>query len=207
LPDKPSIAVLPFVNMSGDPEQEYFSDGITEDIITELSRFRDLFVIARNSSFVYRGKAVNVRNLAREIGVRYVIEGSVRKVGNRVRVSAQLIDAINDHHLWADRYDRELGDIFAVQDEITQTIVSTLVGRVEAATREHAKHKSPDSLAAYDYVLWGRGDLWLYAEGNWLDTKEKISRSRQMFLKAIELDPEYARAYESVAYTYVEDWN
>jgi TolB-like protein len=193
--------------MSGDPEQEYFSDGITEDIITELSRFRDLFVIARSSSFVYRGKAMNVRDVAREIGVRYVVEGSVRKIGNRVRVNAQLIDAVSDHHLWADRYDRELEDIFAVQDEITQTIVSTLAGRVEVASREHAKRKSPNSLAAYDYVLWGDEDLWLYSEGKWLGTKERTARSRQMFFKAIELDPEYARAYQGVAYTYLEDWN
>jgi TolB-like protein len=206
LPDKPSVAVLPFVNMSGDPEQEYFSDGITEDIITELSRFRDLFVIARNSSFVYRGKAVNLRDVGRELGVRYVVEGSVRKAGARVRVSAQLIDAVNDRHIWAERYDRELEDIFAVQDEISQTIVSTLAGRIEDATRERAKRKSPDSLLAYDYVLRGDEDLWLYTEGQWLDIKERIARSRQMFLKAIELDPDYARAYEGVAYTYAESW-
>jgi TolB-like protein/Flp pilus assembly protein TadD len=199
LPDKPSIAVLPFTNMSGDPEQEYFSDGITEDIITELSRFRDLFVIARHSSFAYRDKAATIEQVGRDLGVHYLLEGSVRKAGNTIRVSAQLVDAMTSHHLWAERYDRELEDIFAVQDEITQTIVATLAGRVEDATRERAKRKSTDSLAAYDYVLRGDENVWVF-------TKERTARSRQMYLKAIELDPQYARAYAGVALSYLSDW-
>ena len=134
--DKPSIAVLPFTNMSGDPEQQYFSDGITEDIITELSRFRSLFVIARNSSFQFRGKAVDVQTCARRLGVRYVVEGSVRKVGDRLRITAQLIDAATGSHLWAERYDRDMDDIFAVQDEVARTIAATLEGRVAASGAE-----------------------------------------------------------------------
>ncbi|MFQ5984806.1 MAG: BTAD domain-containing putative transcriptional regulator [Alphaproteobacteria bacterium] len=199
LPAKPSIAILPFENLSGDPERQYFSDGITEDIITELSRFRDLFVIARKSSFAYRDKAVTLEQVGRELGVQYVLEGSVRKAGNTIRVTAQLVDAATANHVWAERYDRELEDVFAVQDEITQTIVSTLAGRVEDATRERAKRKSTDSLAAYDYVLRGDEDVQLY-------TKEKTARSRQMYLKAIELDPQYARAYAGAALSYLSDW-
>jgi adenylate cyclase len=199
LPDKPSIAVLPFVNMSGDAEQEYFSEGITEDIITELSRFRSLFVIARNSSFTYKGRSVRVQDVGGELGVQFVLEGSVRKSGNMVRVNAQLVDAMTGHHVWADRYDREVEEIFAVQDEITQTIVATLAGRLEEATREAAKRKSTESLAAYDYVLRGDEDLWLY-------TKERTARSRDMYSKALELDPRYARAYVGVACSYASDW-
>ena len=199
LPDKPSIAVLPFQNLSDAPKQDYFSGGITEDIITALSRFHDLFVIARNSTLVYSGKAVNVRDVGRELGVQYVLEGSVQKAGNQVRVSAQLIDATTDHHLWADRYDRELKDIFAVQDEITETIVSTIVGRVEEATLERARRKSTDNLASYDYVL--RADEKIY-----YFTREETVRSRQTFFKAMELDPQYARAYSGVAMTYISDW-
>ena len=133
LPDKPSIAVLPFTNMSGDPEQQYFSDGITEDIITELSRSRALFVIARNSSFQYRDKAVDVRRIARDLGVRYVVEGSVRKMGSRIRITAQLIDAVSGNHLWSERFDRDIEELFDVQDELTQTIVATVAGRLEDA--------------------------------------------------------------------------
>ncbi len=150
---KPSIAVLPLVNMSGDPEQEFFADGLTEDIITELSRFRDLLVISRNSTFVHKGKAVNVQEVARELGVEYVLEGSVRKAGDRVRVTVQLIDAQTDRHVWAERYDRKLEDIFAIQDEVTGAIVGTLPGRVEAATQERAKRKPTDNMAAYECVL------------------------------------------------------
>jgi TolB-like protein len=199
LPDKPSIAVLPFVNMSGDAEQQYFSDGITEDIITELSRFRDLFVIARHSSFAYRDNAASIEQVGRDLGVHYLLEGSVRKAGKTIRVSAQLVDAMSSHHLWAERYDRELEAIFAVQDEITQTIVATLAGRVEDATRERAKRKNPDSLAAYDYVLRGDEDVWVF-------TKERTARSRQLYQKAIELDSQYARAYAGVAHSYLSDW-
>src|SRR6186997_2547499 len=134
--ERPSIAVLPFVNMSGDPEQEYFSDGITEDIITELSRFRSLFVIARNSSFAYKNKSVKVQDIAHELGVAYVVEGSVRRAGDRLRISAQLVDCLTGNHLWAERYDRDLRDIFAVQDEVAQSVASTVSGRVEAAGRD-----------------------------------------------------------------------
>ena len=139
LPDKPSIAVLPFDNMSGDPEQEYFSDGISEDIITELSRFRSLFVIARNSSFTFKGEAVDVSEVGRKFGVQFVVEGSVRKVGNRVRITAQLVEAETGNHLWAERYDRDLEDIFAVQDEVARTIVVTVAGRVDDAEKKSVR--------------------------------------------------------------------
>ena len=154
--DKPSIAVLPFANMSGEPEQEFFADGLTEDIITALSRFRDLFVISRNSAFVYKNQAVKIQDVAAEFGVQYVVEGSVRKAGNRVRVTVQLIDAESDRHVWAERYDRELEDIFAIQDEVTAAIVATLPGRVEAAGHERVKRKPTDNLAAYECVLAGK---------------------------------------------------
>jgi adenylate cyclase len=147
LPDKPSIAVLPFTNMSGDPEQEYFSDGITEDIITELSRFRSLFVIARNSSFHYKGQSPKVQDVGCELGVRYVVEGSVRKAGNRIRVTAQLVEASSGNHLWAERYDRDLEDIFAVQDELVRTITSTVGGRVESAGEIRADRLSESDLS------------------------------------------------------------
>ena len=199
LPDKPSIAVLAFTNMSGDAEQEYFSDGITEDIITELSRFRSLFVIARNSSFHYKGQSPKVRDVGRELGVQYVVEGSVRKAGNRVRVTAQLVEAASGNHIWAERYDRDLTDIFAVQDEITQMVVSNLAGGVEGATLERAKQKSTESLAAHDYVLRGDKDYWEH-------TEDGVVRSRRAYLKAIELDPDYARAHAGLALTYISDW-
>ena len=198
-PDIPSIVVLPFVNMSGDAEQEYFADGITEDIITELSRFRSLFVIARNSSFHYKGKSPKVQDVGRELGVQYIVEGSVRKVGNKVRVNAQLIDGVNGGHLWAERYDRDLTDIFAVQDDITQMVVSTLAGGVEDAALARAKQKSTENLAAHDYVLRGDNDYWGF-------TKDGVMRSRRAYLKAIELDPDYARAYSGLALTYISDW-
>src|SRR4029453_7905518 len=152
----PSIAVLPFSNMSGDSEQEFFADGLTEDIITELSRFRELLVISRTSVFVHKDKAMPVQEIAKELKVDYVVEGSVRKLGNRVRVTVQLVDAETDTHVWADRYDRELADIFAIQDEITSAIVSTLRGRVEAASQDRAKRKPTESMAAYECVLGGR---------------------------------------------------
>jgi adenylate cyclase len=198
LPDKPSIAVLPFDNMSGDAEQEYFSDGITEDIITELSRFRTLFVIARNSSFALRKQNIDVSEVGRKLGVKYVLEGSVRKAGNRVRITAQLIDASTKHHLWAERYDRELEDIFAVQDEITQAIVSSLPGRLEDAGREHAERKQTENLTAYDCVLLGLERL----KGM---TREMFAAARSMFQKAVELDPKYARAHALLAWTHVRD--
>ncbi len=199
LPDKQSIAVLPFDNLSGDPEQAYFSDGITEDITTELSRFHDLHVVARNSSYVYRGRAADVRDVGRVLGVCYVVEGSVRKAGGRIRVTTQLIDAVSGHHLWAERYDRELEDIFAIQDEIIETIVSTIVGRVEDHARQRAKRKSTQSLEAYDYVLRGDEELLEY-------TKERSAKAKELYFKAIELDPVYARAHAGIAFAFLSDW-
>ena len=157
LPDKPSIAVLPFTNMSGDPQQEYFSDGITEDIITELSRFSELFVIARNSSFQYKGKSPDIRQVGRELGVRYVLEGSIRRAGDRVRITGQLIDATTGAHRWAERYDRELKDVFAVQDEVARTIVSILAAHVNKAEAEHVLLKPPATWQAYDYYMRASG--------------------------------------------------
>jgi TolB-like protein/class 3 adenylate cyclase len=156
LPDKPSIAVLPLQNLSGDPEQEYFADGITEDIITELSRYPDLFVVARNSSFTYRGKAVGITEVARELGVHYVLEGSVRRAGNRVRINTQLIDGGSGKHLWAERYDRSLEDLFSVQDEVTQSIVAVLPARIESAALEHTTRKTTSSFDAHDHLLRGK---------------------------------------------------
>ena len=180
--DKPSIAVLPFVNMSGDPEQEFFADGLTEDIITALSRFRDLFVISRNSAFVYKNRAVRIQEVAAEFGVQYVVEGSVRKAGNRVRVTVQLIDAESDRHVWAERYDRELEDIFAIQDEVTAAIVATLPGRVEAASHDRAKRKPTDNLAAYECVLAGKV---LHHRS----TREDNAEAQRVLERAIALDP------------------
>jgi len=160
--DRPSIAVLPFTNLSGDREQEYFSDGITEDIITELSRFRALFLIARNSSFAFKSRSENVKNIARELGVEYIVEGSVRKSGSRVRITAQLIEADSGNHLWAERYDRNMEDIFAVQDEVTQAIVAALPGRVDAAAVEQGRRRPTESLTAYDFLLRGE---WLLRSG------------------------------------------
>ncbi|HUL05582.1 MAG TPA: adenylate/guanylate cyclase domain-containing protein [Candidatus Acidoferrum sp.] len=188
LPAKPSIVVLPFVNMSGDADQEFFADGLTEDILTELSRFRDLFVISRNSSFKYKGKAVHVQQVAKELGVQYVAEGSVRKAGNRVRVTVQLIDAETDRHIWAERYDRQLDDIFAIQDEVTSAIVATLPGRVEAATRDRAVHKPTANMAAYECVLAGKT---LHHRSNKADNTEAL----RLIERAIELDPRYAHAH------------
>jgi adenylate cyclase len=180
--------VLPFVNMSGDADQEFFADGLTEDILTELSRFRDLFIISRNSSFKYKGKAVNVQQVARELGVQYVVEGSVRKAGSRVRVTVQLIDAETDRHVWAERYDRQLDDIFAIQDEVTSAIASTLPGRVEAATRDRAVHKPTANMAAYECVLAGKT---LHHRSNRADNAEAM----RLLERAIELDPKYAHAH------------
>ena len=199
LPDKPSIAVLPFANMSGDPEQEYFSDGITEDIITELSRFRSLFVIARNSSFAFKDQSIDVAEIGRKLGVRYIVEGSVRKAGNRVRISAQLIEAAAGNHLWAERYDRELEDIFAIQDEVTQTIVGTVVGRLEYVAREQAEHKPPANLDAYDLLLRG-----LAHRLQWSPEDSRVAKD--LLERAIELDPNYAAAYAALAETNFVQW-
>jgi TolB-like protein len=188
VPEKPSIAVLPFSNMSGDPEQEYFSDGITEDIITDLSKISGLFVIARNSTFTYKGKPVKVDKVGQDLGVRYVLEGSVRKAGDRVRITAQLIDANTDGHLWAERYDRDLNDIFALQDEVTQKIVTALELKLTEDEHERLVHKETDNLEAYDFVL--RGAEYLIPT-----TEESNAKAQRMFEKAIEIDPGYALAY------------
>jgi len=155
LPDKPSIAVLPFQNLSGDPEQEYFADGVVEEIITALSRMRWLFVIARNSSFTYKGRAVDVKQVGRELGVRYVLEGSVRKAGSRVRITGQLIDAATGAHLWADRFEGALEDIFDLQDQVTASVVGKIEPKLEQAEIERAKRKPTENLDAYDYYLRG----------------------------------------------------
>jgi adenylate cyclase len=194
---KPSIAVLPFTNMSGDAEQEYFSDGITEDIITELSRFRNLFVIARNSSFTYKGRAVDVKKVGRELGVAYVLEGSVRRAGNRVRITAQLIDAETGNHVWADRFDRELTDVFAVQDEITRRIAGTLAQNLDDDIHGRASRTHPENLAAYEHWIRGRRLLWTEGQLN-LD-------ARSHFERAIAADPTFARAHAGLAVTFVEE--
>jgi adenylate cyclase len=199
LPDKPSIAVLPFENMSGDPEQEFFADGMAEEIITALSRFRWFFVIARNSSFTYKGRAVDVTQVAKELGVRYVLEGSVRKAGNRVRVTAQLIDATTGNHIWAERYDRELDDIFALQDEITETIVISIEPQLGAIERERARRKPPENLDA-----WG-----LYQRGLWHlfdDVKrDALAEAKRLFRRACELDPGFAAAHAELGFTHVAE--
>jgi len=197
-PDKPSIAVLSFVNMSGDPEQEYFADGIAEDVITALSRFRSLFVIARNSTFTYKGAAVDVMQVARDLGVRYVVEGSVRKAANKVRVTAQLIDGTTGNHVWAERYDRVLDDIFAIQDEMTETIVGSIASEVGANERERAWSKPPANLDAWE--LYQRGLWHLYKT-----TKEDNKKARDLFHEAVERDPKFALAHAGIAYTCSND--
>src|SRR5512145_1025085 len=187
LPDKPSIAVLPFANISGDKEQEYFSDGITNDIITELSKFSNLFVIASNSVFTYKGKAVKVNEVGRDLGVRYVIEGSVQKAAGRVRINAQLIDAATSRHLWADRYDRDLKDVFAVQDEITKSIVTALEVILTGDEQQRAARRYTDVLEAYDLFLRGRNYLFAGREtGVFMrGTREAHSQARELFERAI----------------------
>lgn len=185
---KPSIAVLPFANMSADPEQGFFADGITEDIITGLSRFPGLAVIARNSSFAYKDKAVNVIEIGRELGVGYVVEGSVRKAGNRMRVTVQLVDASSGEHIWAERYDRELNDIFDLQDELCQSIVATMPGRLEAAAMIHLRRKPPEDMAAYDYLLAAKIH-------HHKSTKEDNAEALQLLDRAIELEPGFAAAH------------
>ena len=188
LPDRPSIAVLPFDNLSGQPEETYFSDGITEDIITGLARFRSLFVIARNSSFAFRGKSIDLGEVGRRLGVSYLLEGSVRRAGARVRVTAQLIEAATGAHLWAERYDRSLDDIFAVQDEVAQTIVFTLVGRIEDARLQQSLRKPTTSLVAYDCLLRGMAHFRS-------DPETANQLALEMFERAIALDPRYAVAH------------
>jgi adenylate cyclase len=195
LPDKPSVAVLPFVNMSGDPEQEYFSDGLTEDIIAGLAKVPKLFVIARNSTFTYKGKPVKVQEVGKELGVRYVIEGSIQRSGDRVRVTAQLIDAQTGNHLWAERYDRELKDIFSLQDEITMKIMTELQVKLTEGELARLDVKNTNNVEAYAKFLQGRHYLLQR------NPEDRI-RARQMFEEAIALDPEYANAYAGLAAIY-----
>ncbi len=183
LPDKPSIAVLPFANLSGDTLQDYFADGVVEDIITELSRFSELFVIARNSSFTYKQRSVDVRDVGRDLGVRYVLEGSIRKTANRVRMTGQLIDAASGAHIWADRFESELVDIFALQDQIAESVVGAIIPRLELAEIERAKSKPTDNLSAYDCFLRG-----MAAWHDW--TQSSHNNALKFFYQATEIDPE-----------------
>jgi adenylate cyclase len=196
LPDKPSIAVLPFQNLSSDPEQEFFADGIVEEITTALSRFKALFVIARNSSFTFKGRAIEVKQAGLELGVRYVLEGSVRKSAERVRITGQLIDAATGAHLWADRFDGALGDIFDLQDQVTERVVGALAPAVETAEMERAKYKPTESLDAYAIYLRGLAKFYQY--GNQLATAEAL----RLFNSAVKLDPEFALAYSHASHCY-----
>jgi adenylate cyclase len=199
LPDKPSIIVLPFVNISKDPEQDYFSDGLTEVLTSDLSKISSLFVIARNSAFTYKGKAVKVQDVGREMGVRYVLEGSVLKADGQVRITAQLIDALTGYHLWSERYDRPLQDIFALQDEIVQKIVTTLKLQLTLQEQGWVMRKRTDNLEAYDAFLRA-------VECFWRNTKEAVFQARQMLEKAVALDPQYAEAYAELGRTYYREW-
>ncbi len=197
LPDKPSIAVLPFQNMSGDPEQEYFADGIVEEIITALSRFRSLFVIARTSSFTYKGRALDMKQIGRELGARYVLEGSVRKAPNRVRIIGQLIDTLTGMHLWADRFDGALEDIFDLQDQVTASVVGAIAPKLEKAEIERAKRKPTESLDAYDYFLRGMASYYQ------ITSRQANAEALRLFDRAIELDAEFASAYGMAANCYL----
>ena len=198
LPDKPSIAVLAFQNMSGDPEQEHFADGIAEDIITALSKSRWLFVIARNSSFAYKGRSVDIKQISRELGVRFVLEGSVRKAGNRVRITAQLIEATTGTHLWAERYDRDLTDIFAVQDEITQSVAAAIEPAMAHAERQRVSRKPPDSLDAWE--AYHRG-LWHFLN----QEPSENEQAKQFFQRATDLDSGFAPVHYALALCNVWD--
>ncbi len=193
LPDKPSLAVLPFTNLSSDPEQDYFADGMVEEIVTALSHFRQLFVIARNSSFTFKGRAVDVKQVGRELGVRYVLEGSVRKAANRVRITGQLVDTATGAHLWAERFDGGLSDIFALQDQVTESVVGAIAPVVEKAEIERAKRKPTESLDAY--VLYLRGLAKFYQYG----CRQANDEALRLFNRAIELDPDFAAAYGRAA--------
>ena len=196
LPDRPAIAVLPFVNMSGEPEQEYFSDGISEDIITALSKLRWFFVIARNSSFIYKGKAVHMKQVAEELGVGYVVEGSVRKGGDRVRITAQLNDVATGSHIWAERYDRDLADVFAVQDEITEAIVAAIEPQLYAAENFRAQRKPPDSMDAWDLVMRALSHYWRV-------TRQDNVVAQALLEKAIAIDPNYGQALGVLAASHI----
>jgi adenylate cyclase len=203
LPDKPSIAVLPFQNMSGDPEQEYFADGMVEDIITALSRFKSLFVIARNSSFTYKGKPVDIKQVGRELGVRYVLEGSVRKAGGRVRITGQLIDAVTGNHIWADQFDRKIDDVFLVQDEVTEKVVAAIEPKVKLSEIEFAVRRRPDNLSAYDLYLRALPRYYLM-------TREGLEDALQFGYRALEKDPRYGAAallvMSSIAFKIYQGW-
>ncbi|MGH7311020.1 MAG: adenylate/guanylate cyclase domain-containing protein, partial [Candidatus Rokuibacteriota bacterium] len=199
LPDRPSVAVLPFANLSQDPSQEYFSDGVTEDLITGLSKVSGLFVIARNSVFTYKGRAVRVGEVGRDLGVRYVLEGSVQRAGDRVRITAQLVDATTGYHVWADRYDREVRDIFAVQDDVTQHIVGALAVKLTEGERGRLGRVPTDNPEAYDVVLQGRGVLRR-------TTREGNAEARRLFVRALDLDPEYARAHAGLGWAHLQSW-
>ena len=197
--EKPSIAVLPFKNLSNNSEQDYFSDGITNDIITDLSKFSQLSIIASNTVFAYKGVSVNVKDISRDLGVRYVLEGSVQKIGGKVRINAQLIDAATDRHLWAERYDKDLKDLFKLQNELVQTIVAKLAIKIDETERIRAMQKDTDSLKAYDYLLRG----WEFFYQN---TREDNKQARLMFEKAIEIDSRYASAYAALAWSHLYDF-
>ena len=199
LPDKPSIAVLPFVNMSGDPEQEYFSDGITEDIITELSRFAILYVVARHSSFAFKGEKVDIEEVAEKLGVQYVVEGSVRRAGNQARITAQLIEAETGKHIWGERYDRELDDIFAVQDEVTRAIVATIAAQLGKTVSEKAARKPANNIKSYEYLLQANRQYHRF------NPDDNIAAAG-LYQKAIERDPQFSRAYAGLANTYTTDY-
>jgi adenylate cyclase len=203
LPDKPSIAVLPFANLSGDPKEEYFSDGITEDIITELSRFSELFVIARNSSFQYKAKSPDIRQVGRELGVRYVLEGSIRRAGDRVRITGQLIDATTGAHRWAERYDRKLEDVFAVQDEVSRTIVAILAAHVNKAEIERTLLKPPATWQAYDYYLRATGTLVSFSS---TFNVHELHEVRRLLEAALSIDPNYARAVAQYSRSQESGW-
>ena len=196
LPDKPSIAVLPFTNLSDDPEQEYFADGMVEDITSALSRFKSLFVIARNSSFTYKGKAVDVKQVGRELGVRYVLEGSVRKAAGRVRITGQLIDSQTGVHLWADRFDGSIEDVFALQDQLTESVVGAVAPRLDQAEMERAKRKPVESLDAYDCFFRGMARAREQTKDSW-------EEALRLFYQAIELDPNFATPYGMAARCYM----
>jgi adenylate cyclase len=198
LPDRPSVAVLPFTNLSQDPAQEYFSDGVTEDLITGLSKVSGLFVIARNSVFTYKGKPVKIRDVGRDLGVRYVLEGGVQRSGSRVRITAQLVDAGTGYHVWAERYDREVRDIFAVQDEVTQRIVRALAVKLSAVEQGRLARPAADP-EAYDLVLRGE-------EERRRTTRESNAEARRLFVKALDLDPEFARAYAGLSWAHLQSW-
>ena len=203
LPHKPSIAVLPFANMSGDAEQEYFSDGMTEDLITDLSKISGLFVIARNSSFAYKGQSVKVQEIGRDLGVRFVLEGSIRKAGNRVRITAQLIDAGSGGHLWAERFDRDLTDIFATQDEVVEKIVGALAVTLTQGEEQRLRRRGTANVEAYEFWLRARELLSR-------STREAVAQARAMHRRAIELDPHFAAPHAGLALAaisdYVSDW-